>query len=402
MKQLKKVLLAFLISILVTNSTVYGFAPMDGGAVSNYMSEENALRILQTSKLQHNLGNYRYAIRGYDNILNSSSQRYIKSQALNYKALAKALRPISLKYEYHENFPELSDKARTDYKTKGYQVHLKNYYNSFDSYFDFDTVTYRESEDLSFDSNKIPMVKYNGKFCYNPATVAQYALSMYGRYINGNDTKKLFLDCADFLVSLIDEKGALKYDFTYNHYEDLAPGWTSSIAEGHALSVFERAFYITHDKKYLDAGNKALEYLITPVSKGGVLDSLEALDVNLKDKVFFQEYVNTTGSYTLNGYIFTLIGLYDWSQIENKDMKYYTDTASNYFNKGIESLKYILPYYDIGGFTSYDLYFITKKTDPNSAGWYHLVHIEQLDALYAITKDSYFQDIRDLWLSYVN
>lgn len=131
------------------------------------------------------------------------------------------------------------------------------------------------------------------------------------------------------------------------------------------------------------------------------MDTLEALDPNLGNKVFFQEYVNTTSSYTLNGYIFTLMGLYDWWHVKETQNKYYSNIAYEYFNKGIDSLKCILPYYDIGGFTSYDLYYITNNSKPNSAGYYHSVHVKQLDTIYYITKDKYFKDMRDLWNSYV-
>ena len=396
MKFIKETLLTF--GIIIIFSSNMGYASV----CSNNKNEKVTFNeMLCTSKKYHTLGKFDAAIKGYNSILKSEAPSHIKNEVLVYKKLAEVKKPISIKYRYCPNFIQLVSKSKEEYKLKGYSIELSHYYSPYKCYFDCEKSNYENCADFKFDANNILMRKYNGKFYYNPVSVELYALSMYGKYINGNDTKKNFLNCADFLINYMDKRGALKYNFAYNHYEDLKPGWTSSMAQGQALSVFERAFKITGDKKYIEAGNKDLKYLITPVSEGGVMDTLETLDTNLRNKIFFQEYVNTTSSYTLNGYIFTLMGLYDWWHVKEDQNKYYSNIAYEYFNKGIDSLKCILPYYDIGGFTTYDLYYITKNSQPNSAGYYHSVHIKQLDTIYYITKDKYFKDMRDLWNSYV-
>ncbi|OBR96509.1 hypothetical protein CLRAG_03790 [Clostridium ragsdalei P11] len=396
MKFVKKVFLIF--SIIIIFSSNIGHASVRLNSKNRKVTFDEAL---STSKKYQSLGKFHSAIKGYNSILKSEAPRHIKNEILVYKKLAEVKKPISTKYRYCPNFIQLVSKSKEEYKLNGYSVELSHYYSPYKCYFDCEKNNDENCDDFKLDANNIPMRKYNGKFCYNPVSVELYALSMYGKYINGNDTKKSFLNCADFLINYMDKRGALKYNFAYNHYEDLKPGWTSSMAQGQALSVFERAFKVTGDKKYVEAGNKALKYLITPVSEGGVMDTLEALDTNLKNKIFFQEYVNTNSSYTLNGYIFTLMGLYDWWHVKEAQNKYYSNVAYEYFNKGIDSLKCILPYYDIGGFTSYDLYYITNNSNPNSAGYYHSVHVKQLDTIYYITKDKYFKDMRDLWNSYV-
>ena len=42
------------------------------------------------------------------------------------------------------------------------------------------TKFFRESDRMRFDEWGIPMVKYGEKFYYNPVTVSQYALWLYG------------------------------------------------------------------------------------------------------------------------------------------------------------------------------------------------------------------------------
>lgn len=400
MKNIRKALCYIIILMLLNSNIVYAASNLHKNIITDKSIEEIAVEVLKISRESHNLSDFKSAIKGYNIILNDSVPAYIKNEAFVCKLLAKEKKHVSLKYAYDSEYALIADKAKEDFKTKKYTISNNKEYNPFDKYFDYEENLYLESDELSFEKN-IPILKYNGKFYYNPITAEQYALSNYCKYLNGEDTKKIFLETADFLINYMDENGAFKYGFSYNHYEDLDPGWTSSMAQGQALSVFARAFYLTGDKKYVEAGNKSLKYLITPIFKGGVLDTLEALDSNLKDKIFFQEYVNTISSYTLNGYMFTLIGLYDWSQADKKNNLKYSKVAKDYFSKGTESLKCVLPYYDIGGFTTYDLYFITNKSKPNSAGYYHSVHIEQLDAIYSITKDVYFKNMRDLWKTYV-
>lgn len=367
------------------------------------ISADKAVEILKESREKHNLKQYNRAIRGYDIILNSKSlPNYIKNEAMVCKTLAQEKSVVSNKYSFSQDFISVAKKGEDYYKKNQCIYLLQKEYKSTGKYFNNQHEgAYRESNYLKFDSQGIPMVNYNDKFYYNPVTACQYALFLYDKYIDKEEKEKDFLKVSDFLIKYMKEDGSFRYGFKYWHYEDLNPGWTSSMSQGQALSVFSRAYNLTKDFKYIEAGNKALKYMLTPVSQGGVMDNLGYIDSRLKDKIFFQEYVNSTPSYTLNGYIFTLIGLYDWSNIATKENKEYCNIAKDYWDKGIDTLKYILPYYDMGGFTSYDLYFITKKMKPTSADYYHSVHIEQLNTLYNITKDVYFKRIKDLWAFYV-
>ncbi|MDU6878641.1 MAG: cell wall-binding repeat-containing protein [Clostridium botulinum] len=69
----------------------------------------------------------------------------------------------------------------------------------------------------------------------------------------------------------------------------------------------------------------------------------------------------------------------------------------------MKSLKQILKYYDIGGFTCYDLGYITKNREkPHIAVNYHGVHIYLLNALYSITNDRVLYDYYKLWKAYVD
>src|SRR5690606_31275466 len=125
-----------------------------------------------------------------------------------------------------------------------------------------------------------------------------------------------------------------------------------------SLSVFSRAYLITNEQKYLQAGNKALKFLNVPKESGGPRTTLADLHPSLKGRLFYMEYPTDPTVYTLNGFMFTLIGLYDWWKTTgNSDARFQ-------FYDGMETLLKILPYYDLGTFTSYDLSYITQNRPP--------------------------------------
>ncbi len=270
-----------------------------------------------------------------------------------------------------------------------------NYGNNKEILFNF--------KELKFDNEGMPKVKYGEGYYYNPVTLAQYSLSVYGEYLKGENTKENFLKIADKLLTLQDSRGGFLYNFQWRYYlnnYDYKPGWVSAMAQGQALSVLARAYEITGNKKYLEAGNKALNFLITPISKGGVMANLGSLSSSLKNNIIFEEYISHVPTYTLNGFMFSLLGLYDWANVDDSNKK---NTAEKYFNEGIKSLTQILKYYDIGGFTCYDLGYITKNREkPHIAVNYHGVHIYLLNSLYSITNDRILYDYYKLWKAYVD
>ncbi|GAA0747115.1 cell wall-binding repeat-containing protein [Clostridium oceanicum] len=320
------------------------------------------------------------------------------------------VKPIKAKVIYKNvgRYKKLVDDGlnRFPREARDYRLFLGNY----DSFGDY--LNYGPNKSILFNLNNIkldkdgnPVVLYNGKYQYNPVTLAQYSLSLYGEYLKGTNTKESFLKVTDKLMTLQNSKGAFTYNFPWRYYlnsKDYSSGWYSGMAQGQALSVFTRAYKLTKDKKYLEAGNKALKFMITPVSKGGTMDTLSCIDKTLGKNIIFEEYISNPSSYTLNGFMFSLLGLYDWSQLSNVNIDN-SKISKEYFNKGISTLEKILPYYDLGGFTAYDLGFMVRKnTQPHIGVNYHGVHIYLLNALYSITQDKTLYDYYRLWKSYVD
>lgn len=265
------------------------------------------------------------------------------------------------------------------------------------------TVFHRASDTMKIDDQGIPMVFQAGRFHYSPGTVAIAALAEHGRYTESKDSTKFFV-AANKLLSMMGSDGALRYPYPYRHYtsiQSLAPGWTSGMDQGMALSVFARAYEVSKDKKWLKAGEKALKFMQTPFPLGP-RSTLADLDPSLKGKLFYLEYYTSPHAYTLNGYMFALLGLYDWSKVAgSKD-------AADYFNQGIDTLEHILPYFDIGTFSAYDLTYITYSRQPyliprqpHLAPRYHAMHIAQLLALWSVTNNQTLKTTAERWQSYV-
>ncbi|HEX8597482.1 MAG TPA: D-glucuronyl C5-epimerase family protein [Chloroflexia bacterium] len=273
-------------------------------------------------------------------------------------------------------------------------------YNSFGAYLDSAGNGWEPAPAIKFDADGLPMVKYGEAYYYNPTTIAQYSLSMYGKVLSGEDTEAQLLKAGEKLLALQDEDGAFRYHFSWTYYvtgQTFEPGWVSGIAQGQALSAFARLYHLTGDKRYLDAGDKALRFLLKPVAQGGLTDTLEDLHPSLARYVFFQEYVANPASYTFNGYIIILLGLYDWSNTPSGDDR----VARDSFDKGLDSLRHILPYYDIGGISSYDMAHVTYNRVPSADVNYHVLVLNLLSTLESIQHDEALEGYRTSWETFL-
>ena len=208
--------------------------------------------------------------------------------------------------------------------------------------------------------------------------------------------KDLFLDAANYFVRHQDSKGGWAVKVTRKlipEVMELEPGWYSAMGQGQAISLLVRAYVASKDRTYLEAAGKALDIFDIPSSKGGVLAKfLDSLD-------WYEEYPTTPSSHVLNGFIYSLIGLYDLKEMATGSVK---DKATDLYDKGMRTLKTMLPMFDSGTGTFYDLRHITAGLAPNRARWdYHKVHIKQLYLLIEIDGDPLFRDTLRRWKGYM-
>lgn len=271
-------------------------------------------------------------------------------------------------------------------------------------YFHYADVWVREEPGSRFDDNGLPMVLAGEDYAYNPVTLAQYTLAVHARVLEGEATLRQLRAAADALVGMQGPDGAFRYPFSWHYYltgETYPRGWVSGMAQGQALSALARAYDLLGDPDYVDTAGRAIEFLTVPVALGGPMSDLRYVAPSLAGHIFFEEYVSVPHGYTLNGYQFTLLGLFDWSSLSGSDDPS-IERARDLFRAGVESLRGLLPYYDVGGFSAYDLGFITfPDRSPHLAVAYHGVHIYLLHALYDITAEPVFAHYERMWTGYV-
>ncbi len=232
---------------------------------------------------------------------------------------------------------------------------------------------------VSLDGEGIPVVQYPAGRFYNPVTVAYFGLRAYNRWkISGNMLdREYFLKTARWLVAHQDPaSGCWHYDFDWVSVGETIPKpWISGMAQGLAISNLTRAYYATSETAFLKAAERALWPFQKSVEEGGVaqpIPFLPAPEGKVK-LVFYEEYpTRPAPSCTLNGFMFALLGLYDLAQVPNAE-------AAQLFEKGLATLRAILPLYDLGDGSAYDLGHLTHPPRRVKADQgYHLIHISLL------------------------
>lgn len=167
------------------------------------------------------------------------------------------------------------------------------------------------------------------------------------------------------------------------------------MGQGHALSVLSRAYYHSGgDIRYLIAALRGLKPFKILSSKGGVKAKF------FNEFAWYEEYPTKPPSFVLNGFIYSLLGLYDLITIAPIG---HVQEAEYLYNEGMNSLKNMLTLFDMGSVTSYDLRHLTIGTAPNLARWdYHATHVNQLLLLSTIENETIFKITAERWLEYMN
>ena len=213
---------------------------------------------------------------------------------------------------------------------------------------------------------------------YFPVAIFQYGLGAFDLYLMTKEEKYIsqFWNCVEFAVEKQEESGAWNnFGFVYPE----AP--YGSMCQGEGASLLLRAYKITGENQYFERAQKAIDFMLKPLAQGGT-SKYEGEDV------LFCEFTNKP--IVLNGWIFSLYGLYDLTLVD-RDEKY-----KKALDKAVKSLGKHLEDFDNGYWSMYDVK--GKITSP----FYHNLHIAQLEALYLTFGDSTFKEMREQFEEYRN
>ena len=268
--------------------------------------------------------------------------------------------------------------------------------NTIDNQSYYITLDYLKEEDaFQLDSNKVTIVDYSkikslgvkSKLSYNPVSIGLMGLRYYQEYTQNdtNDRKELVISHADWLVDNQTNEGTWKISHNKKIGDkSLKAPWISSLSQGFGISLLTRAFALNKDSTYVHAIEDALKPFQKNIDQGGI--SFET-----KFGVFYEEYPLDEPHHVLNGFMYSLFGLYDAYKATG------SQTALQLFNEGAATLKKIIDEFDNDNWT---LYSLNKESNFRNhwnyaSPFYQKIHVAQLNGMYLITNDEVFKKYAD-------
>jgi len=244
------------------------------------------------------------------------------------------------------------------------------------------------------DDAGIPLLDYRGKIGpqYNPIAIAQWGLANFNRYVSARDAtaEKKFLSASDWLRDNLERNSAnipvWQHHFDWDYRDTLRAPWYSGLAQGQGISLLLRAAAASGKNDYLDAARSAFESLSRTSAEGGVLFVDEFQDV------WIEEYIVTPPTHILNGFVWALWGVYDYS------LTFQTSQARDLFNRCVETLTKNLARYDNGFWSLYEQ--SGTKIPMVASRFYHQLHIVQLRVMHQLTNLAVFAQTADRWEEY--
>jgi heparosan-N-sulfate-glucuronate 5-epimerase len=244
------------------------------------------------------------------------------------------------------------------------------------------------------DDAGIPLLDYRGKIGpqYNPIAIAQWGLANFNRYVSARDAtaEKKFLSASDWLRDNLERNSAnipvWQHHFDWDYRDTLRAPWYSGLAQGQGISLLLRAAAASGKNDYLDAARSAFESLSRTSAEGGVLFVDEFQDV------WIEEYIVTPPTHILNGFVWALWGVYDYS------LTFPTSQARDLFNRCVETLTKNLARYDNGFWSLYEQ--SGTRLPMVASRFYHQLHIVQLRVMHQLTNLAVFAQTADRWEEY--
>lgn len=227
------------------------------------------------------------------------------------------------------------------------------------------------------DDNRVPTtIVDNGEEVYFSIAIFQYGLGAYDLYLKSGDNNMLekAISCADWAVENQQKDGGwctFAFENSKNPY--------SSMAQGEGISLLLRAHISTGEYKYLKAADLAKDFMLLPVDLGGTTRYVG-------EDIYLYEY--THEPLILNGWIFSIWGLYDYC-CYTKDSE-----TQKILNSTLISLEKKLKDFDIKYWSKYD---DGKRI---CSPFYHKLHIAQLKVMYDLTGEDVYNIYAEKWEKY--
>jgi hypothetical protein len=160
-----------------------------------------------------------------------------------------------------------------------------------------------------------------------------------GYYLSGHENANLRQLLAEVIPLATERAGGIAWEYMF-HFDGGAPPWTSGLSQGTALQVLARAWSRLKEPEYLTAAQRALGIFQTPPPQG--------VRVTTPVGAMYAEYTYAPSDKILNGFIQSLVGLYDYTSITKDPL------GLALFEAGDADARAITPLYDTGAWSMYD------------------------------------------------
>ncbi len=249
---------------------------------------------------------------------------------------------------------------------------------------------------VTFDEDGIPKVQYYFGLEYVPTTAFHWGLVSISKYLTTGEQDFLnnSLNVSTWAVANQSENGGWLWPFSYGFSGGvlgvIEENWYGAMTQGLGMSFLTRMYNVTGNETYLDAAKNATKLFNVTVENGGFLRYYG-------EYPWYEEYPTpASGSFVLNGYIYSLIGLYDLYATTG------TNISKQLYDAGVNSLTNMISLFDLGCSSAYDLvHHSVLSSAPNIANFmYHGLHISLLSIINSIEPGNPFKSIQERWSGY--
>ncbi|HTY97385.1 MAG TPA: D-glucuronyl C5-epimerase family protein [Solirubrobacteraceae bacterium] len=161
-------------------------------------------------------------------------------------------------------------------------------------------------------------------------------------YFSAHENTHLRQLLSEVIPLASDRAGGIAWEYMFT-FDGGTPPWTSALSQGTAIQLLARAYSRYHEAIYLSAAQEALGIFKTPPPQGVRVDAADGA-------ALYAQYSFAPSDRILNGFIQSLVGLYDYTQI-TKD-----PVGLALFTAGDAEARVLVPRYDTGAWSMYDQY----------------------------------------------
>ncbi len=160
-----------------------------------------------------------------------------------------------------------------------------------------------------------------------------------GYYLTGHENENLKQLLSEVLPLATDRAGGIAWEYMF-HFDGGSPPWTSGLSQGTALQVLSRAWSRFKEPADLTAAQQALGVFQTAPPEGVRVKTAAGAE--------YAEYTYAPSDRILNGFVQSLVGLYDYTSITKDPL------GLQLFEAGDAEARAETPHYDTGSWSLYD------------------------------------------------